>query len=643
MVLHAGLAVSQETLPRLTIKGENFVTADGRPVRFWGTNLVALYPDSAQADTLAADLAAHQINLVRPHHLLRPSKDWSPQMESGALVLYNKGNSREFDPVALDRFDYLMSALKRHGIYIALSTHFSRQFRPDDVDILKTDDQDRKAWREAMNEVNTESDWRVYFDFYKTLPVIDERAALLSIEFATKLFSHVNPYTGLAYGKENQVLTLEVLNEASFEYFAVCHGKVPDYWRDKLLNKWKDYAASEGFTPGDFFKPADATLVAARAQFIRQLETDYFNRIKAAVRATGSQVPMSYSNLWRGDNSLAMHSNTADFIEDHTYMDPFIVRQAKDGFAGLSRSALVGKPYFIGEFNQAEGANNIKEQSSFRTMLMPAVAAYASFYNWTGVEWFAWLHGDQALDKAGRAVEGRASSLGNMINDGMMIDHLRTAGLIFRRQLVAPSRQPITLQIKDPFATNNYHELMDGKLKLQPGWQSLHAIRKQFVTAFPGDQDPQKDAAWLTTPAAEPLISDTGELTKDTARKQFTVAAPQAEAFSGYLDKQAPAGLRHLALDGSHFATVILVADDGKKLPDSQRLIISRTGLDADLQEINGPDLKLTGLQKPTDGRNWHLTPTRPPAPAKPLTPAPDGTLALPADTGWHEAELQLR
>lgn len=650
VILSAAVGRAQEAapppaaLPALTVRGENFVDAAGQPVRFWGVNLVSVYTDRARADGLATKLAERQINLARPHHLLRASRDWAPDLASGALVLYNKDTSREFDPVALDRFDYLNAALKRQGIYLALSVHFTRRFLPGDADIITTDAADRRAWREAIDEMNTEPDWRKYFDVWKVLPVVDERAALLSEEFIRNLLAHVNPYTGVAYGADSQLLTLELLNESSFEYAIVCNNKFPEYFQNKLLAKWREFAGAAGIEAGNLYHPADARAVAVRARFLRQLDADYFARVKAVVRAAGCPVPMTASNLWRGENNAAMHAETADFIENHMYMNPLVVKQPADGFVELLKTTLAGKPFFIGEFNQAEGEKNIKAQAPFRTMLMPAVAAYGSFYNWTGVEWFAWLHGDQELGKDGAAAtDRRAASIGQMIADSQMLDHLRTAGLMFRQRLVAPSAAPVTLSVADPLPASNYQELMRGQFQFQPGWHEIHAIRKQFVPPFPADAAPHQDAPWMTQSAPNPIVSDTGEIIKDTARQQLTVSAPQAEAFSGYLDERAPAGLKHLTIGGARFATVLLVARDGQPLTDSERLLISRTGLDVESQELATFTVNLTGLKQPADGRQWQFTPTRPAAaPARPLTLAPDGTLALPAE-GWYEAELELK
>jgi hypothetical protein len=629
-------------IPALTIKGQDFVDASGQPVKFWGVNLVGLYPEHSVSDALANNLDGMQVNLVRPHHNLRPSSDWNPTMTSGALLTY-KGNSREFDPVALDRFDYLNAALKKKGIYLALSVNWTRRYLPDDFDIVPGDEQERAAWTEAMKELNSWP-WKKAFDVYKMLPAVDERAALLNEEFLKKFLAHVNPYTGVSYAKDPQVLSFEVMNEASTEYAVICGNRLPAHWEAKLLEKWNAYAKAAGIEPGDLYKPADPKAKEVRAKFLNQIDEEYFERIKKVVRDAGSMAPMTFSNLWRGENIAAMNARTADIIEDHIYMDPQVVKKPEDGFYNLSRSALTGKPFFVGELNQAEGENNIREQSPFRSMLPIATSAYASLQDWSGMVWFSWLHGGQMLGPDGWAkTEGRASNLGQMISDGMMLDHIRTTGMIFRRGLVKKSTLPITLWVDEPFTQSNYEGLMRGKYSLKPGWQDVHGIRKSFGPVPEG----QRTAAWMTQAPANPIVSDTGEIIKDVVRKQLTVTAPQAEAFSGYLDAEAPAGIPHLSVTGEGFVTVVLVAEDGKPLGESAHVILSRTAMDAKNVEVDGPQVTLRGLAKAPEGSTWQMKVTRPRAveasavKPQPLEQTPDGNIALPL-SGWHECEIFL-
>ncbi len=642
LFIHAGPPAVPE-LPRLTVRGENFVDLSGNPVRFWGVNVVALYPDHATADAFAAHLASLQVNLVRPHHILRSSLDWNPGMVSGSLLAY-RDTSREFDPDALDRFDYLNAAYRRNGIYVAFSAHWSRTFRTGDVDILTTTPGDHDAWVAGMKELNS-WDWKKAGDDYKNLPVIDERCALLMEEFNKKLLAHVNPYTGTSYATDPQILTYEIINESSLEYAIICQNHFPDYFEKELTDKWNAFAAKAGVVPGDIYKPANASVAAVRAQFLRKMDEDYFARMKAVLRGAGCQASITYSNLWRGDNASQMEFVGADHVEGHQYMDPLVVGGMNDGLIELTKTALVGKPYIIGELNEAEGEKNISRQASSRTMLPLAVSAYGSLQNWAGVVWFAWTHGARTLAPNGQSIqEGRTASEGVMMDDSMMIDHLRTAGIIFRRQLVAPSKDPVTLWVDDPVTEGNYPGLMRGKYNYVPGWQGVHEIRKSYGTA-PKDQS---TTPWMTQSPSNPVVSDTGQIVKDTARRQLTVAAPQAEAFSGFLDGKPLQGPKHLLLDGAGgFATVIMVADDNQDFDVSGHLIVSRTGLDANNADSAAPAVRLAGLKAAPVGQHWYLTITRPPpgsgAALDPvaLTPAADGTLDLP-HLDWHECELTL-
>jgi hypothetical protein len=575
--------------------------------------------------------------------MLRPSGDW---VVAGAPIValqdYKQGTTRQADPEAWDRFDYLNAALRKRGIYLMLSVWWTRRYLPGDVDVLRTDPADRQAWMAGIEELNSWG-WQKAFDPRKILCLVDERVAALEEEFARQLLTHVNPYTKLSYAQEPQVLTLELLNEASSEYVVICGNRLPDYFQKKLLAQWEAFARAAGIEPGDLYKPADATAVQVRARFFRKLDEDYLLRMKGVVQGTGSKAAVAFSNLWRGENALRMQARHADYIEDHLYYDPMVAGKADDLVLQLSRSAVAGKPFIVGELNHGEGPKALAQQAPTRAMLPLAASAYGLLQNWSGITFFAWTHGDKAIGPDGWAnAEGRESALGDMVRDGMLLDHLRICGMIFRRGLLAPSVAPITLHVDDPVAVGNYHALMRGKYQLTPGWQNRHASRKTFGPAPAG----QAKAPWLAAAPPNPLVSDTGQIVKDIDRKQLTVAAPQVEAFSGWLDGNPPAGLKHLELRGDGFATVVMVAADGQPLAASGHLVISRTNLGKGNVEAEGPAIRLTGMKPPQGGRQWQVRLTRPrplaAAAAPPALVAGSGQLALPGG-GWHECELELK
>lgn len=647
----AGIATAETPMVPLRVQGENFVDAEGKPVRLWGVNLVALYPTHDVADKLAENLASLQVNVVRPHHMMRPSGDWvqaaapilTLQTATGAATTTRQPNAE-----AWDRFDYLNAALRKQNIYLMLALQWSRIYLPGDVDVLQTDDADRTAWSAAITELNSWN-WQKNRDVRKMLCVVDERTAALDEEFTRQLLTHVNPYTKLTYAQDPQVLTLEIDNESSTEYAIICGNRFPAYFEAKLLAKWQAFAALAGAEAGDLYKPTTDQQRQLRAAFCRKLDEDYLQRMTAIVRSTGCQAPVTFSNLWRGENALQMHAKYAGFIENHMYGDPMVAGDADDLINALAKSAVADKPFIVGELNQGESTAMIQRQSPTRSMLPLAASAYGSLHNWSAVVFFAWVHGDKSLGADGWAKnESRVSSLGEMINDGQQIDHLRTTGMIFRRGLLETSKSPITIHVDDPLTAGDYNSLMRGKYVPKPGWQSIHALRKAFAPAPPE----QASAPWLTQSPPNPLISDTNQIVKDTSRKQLTVIAPKIEAFSGFIDGKPPAGLKHLHVSGEGFATAIMVADDGKDLPASERIVLSRTNVSAAGTEIAGPTLRLAGL-KSQPNRHWAIRLTRPRDYAvllreyaqidyQKLSATQDGALALPGG-GWHECELVLK
>jgi hypothetical protein len=624
----------------LTISGNHYATSTGTPVRFWGANLVAFYPPHTHAQNVAANLGAREINLVRPHHNLRNSVDWNPISGIPALVTY-AGNTRTPHTEAWDRFDYFNAQLRAQGIYLALSLHSTRRFLAGDVDILTTDATDRTAWMNAMAALNAASN---NLDLFKMLPMLDERAARLMEEFAQQLVTHVNPYTGRTYGQDPQVLYFEAMNETSTEYAIIAGNKFPTgaaYWNTALQTKWDAYSTAHGLATSDVFT---TTQRQARSDFLRGLDQTYYNRIKSFVRGLGCQTPMMLSNLWRGDTFQKLEESVSDVVEEHDYDDPFVPRTFNDAFSYFARSTPVGKPYVIGELNQVQTDAAITANAPYRTTLQVAASTYGGFNNWSGVTWFAWAHGDRMVGNDGWSIweERRPVVNGDMIgqieSDGMMLDHLRTAGLIFKRGLVAPSSAPITWWADDPLGgTLNYPDLMAPKYPFKAGWQNIHAIKRAFGPVPPS----QPTDPWITTNPTSPLVSDTNQIRKDTTRQQLTVSTTQAEAFSGKVDGSAPAGLTRLGgLSGSGSATVMLVSEDGLPLNTSKTLVISRTHLDASNNEVASPTTTLTQVLAPAGTSVWHIQRTRPRGETgyEPLTMS-GGVLTLPSD-GWHEAEL---
>lgn len=623
----------------LKVKGPDFVDPSGNVIRLWGVNIVVLFPEHDVAQKTAANLASLGINCVRPHHMLRSSLDWNDHMVSGCLVDYKK-DSITFDPNALDKFDYLNSCLKKKGIYLMIAIGNSRMYKPGDVKVLDQGDQDNKAWSAAMKELNGWY-WKKSHDVKKMLPMVDERAARVNEKFARKLLTHINPYTKTKYAVDPQLLTIEVINEFSLDYAVICNNKFPKYWQDMLIAKWQKFAKGKGVKECDLYKTRTTAQRKCRGEFFRKLQEDYLNRITKVIRDAGFKGPITFSNLWRGEAAGKLHWDTAGYIEDHLYCEPRIAESKTDFVLEKSKTRLANKPYILGEANYCEWGKKRDAQRKERAMLPLVLAAYGGFNNWSGVIWFAWNHGKRAIGKDGWSNKPeRKAHLGDMISDEMMLDHFRTCSAIFRRELVKKSIAPKNMYVYGDYIPSNYQALMTGRIKINPGWQNIHALQKVF--SKPPEGDKTKELLKTETPSV--LISDTQEITKDTIKKHLTVVTPFANAFAGNLSGAQKINLPNLQYSENNcFATIVMVADDDKKLKNTNKLLISRTVLDKAGKDSEKGTLTIKGL-KNVPGKKWQASITRPrknTGKAIPLTKM-EGNQTLPVKD-WFECKIELK
>ncbi len=634
--LFSGIAAA-EIVP-LRPNGDQFTDPSGKEIRLWGVNLVSFYPDHTTAEKTAAVLASFGINAARPHHMLRTSRDWNPQMPGGSLSDY-QNDSQTPDPDAWDRYFYLTSQLRKQGIYLMLSMGDSRTYMPGDVTVLDGGEADNKAWRESIEELNSRH-WKSAIDVKKMMPIFDERAALIVEAYTRRLLTTPNPYTNLKFAEDPQVAVIELLNEFALDYIIICKNRFPAYQEKNMLAQWAEYAKENNLEPGDFYEVKDPEAVRIRGEFMRAAQERFFKRMEKVIRECGYEGSIILSNLWEGEAASKLNADLNGSIEDHAYVDPRVYLYYKDFVQEKTFSKIAGKPFVLGEFNHSEGGRDLDDQKLKRAMLPLAAAAYSSLQDWSGIMWFAWCHGGKAIGSDGWAKnEDRVSSLGNMVEDGMTLDHLRTSGILFRNSLVKKSVNPVKYYVDGSnLYVRDYGSLVRGKMQYKAGWQSVHAIHKVFGET-PADAQKQMEQVNAKSPG-DVITSDTGEIVRDTDAKFLKVTTPFANGFGGEhgangfdlanAQYRGPAG----------FGTILMVSRDGGELKSSKNILISRTTLDDKGKEVDSGTLTLKGL----GAGNWTATVTRPRSQNGKmikLTPA-NGGLQLPV-AGWHEIELKRK
>jgi hypothetical protein len=172
---------------RVTVNGPNFIVS-GKPYRFWGVNNVAggAFPTKNLTPSIVGRMRKMGINLIRFHHLDNP---WAGNDNS----LVTQQSTRSLNPATLDRLDFMISEMKRQGIYANINLNVSRTFRAADG-VLGAD---------SLPE------------FGKGVTIFDPQLIDLQREYARQLLTHVNPYTQKTYADDPTIAVVEMINENS--------------------------------------------------------------------------------------------------------------------------------------------------------------------------------------------------------------------------------------------------------------------------------------------------------------------------------------------------------------------------------------------------------------------------------------------
>jgi len=169
---------------RLVARSSHFYHGDKR-VRLWGVNLSfgANLPKHEDASYIAARLAAAGVNAVRCHHM--DSARWP-------RGLWNTEDGKSIAPEALDRLDYFIDQLARHGIWVNINLHVGR------------------AHSQYLGLPETNRNYDKTYNIF-TPALIDAQKL-----YARELLTHVNRYRKVRYADDPAVAIVEITNENSF-------------------------------------------------------------------------------------------------------------------------------------------------------------------------------------------------------------------------------------------------------------------------------------------------------------------------------------------------------------------------------------------------------------------------------------------
>lgn len=180
-------------LGRVRIEKGQFVDGSGARLRFWGANLGAqqAFPrDAEEARLIARRLSTGGVNIARLHHL---DNTWGIGT-GGSLWRADRKDHLEFDPTQLSRLHRLIAELKAEGIYSNVNLKVSKSLSEED------------GFPASIKQVP---------DFQKRVDIFQRRMIDLQKDYARRLLTTKNPFTGLSLIEDPAVAVIELNNENS--------------------------------------------------------------------------------------------------------------------------------------------------------------------------------------------------------------------------------------------------------------------------------------------------------------------------------------------------------------------------------------------------------------------------------------------
>ena len=326
----------------LAVLGDRFCFEDGTEARFWGTNFNsgANFPPHAYSDMVARRLGKFGVNIMRTHQM---DSEWATPNIFTANRARPKDNTRAFDPLSIDRLDYLIHALASEGVYTYLDLLTYRQFLAGDaVDAFENLPQAAKPY--------------LYFD---------RRLIDLQKEYNEALWCHTNPYNGLAFKDDPAIALTELVNEADL----FTHAAVLEPYRSRLETRYRGWLDEAGLAQPQGrldFKTPDAVM----ARFFVDVMRDYNREMSTHLRKIGVKIPITGTN-WSTRLGVTAAQAEMDFNDSHVYWnypwsDPVgavtskaMVASAENDYAVLSMMRSVDRPFFVSEWDHAYPASGL--------------------------------------------------------------------------------------------------------------------------------------------------------------------------------------------------------------------------------------------------------------------------------------------
>lgn len=573
-----------------------FEHAKDRRIRLLGINLCdrANFPDRATAEQFAEKMAQAGYNTVRIHHFENR--------------LHNGWGSRscEFDPAQLDRLDYLISCLKRKGVYVTLDLYASRAVKPGELP-------DFGSFKVGVCFVEAYlKNWQ---------------------EFTSRLLDHVNPYTKMRWADDPAVFCLNLVNE----------NPLVNLWRQGdesvILTEYAAWLKRQGLDSAENREkrtgPFLRFLAEKQNETIRRM-TDYIrNTVKSGVLITDINCDTR--------PSLAHSRNMLDLVDMHYYHDHpthphggWVPPSAFTQFSSISRYAetprammptrIFGKPFLVTEYQFCHPNNYIAESG-------PLMGAYSALQDWDGLWRFQYSLSDRGLLNSA----GWVSYFTSAGNPTMrMSDYI--IWFLFIRGDVRPAEKGIALPLDASLFDRDSPHSAYSRLGLvhRIGMLPQGGTKPENIIVST-DPDPKlKDGAVVSS--TEEIILDPAQEFKVITPKSECITTDRAEASAGRLSFRGGGTFQTLSVHsldalpiGASSSLLLFhltdVKNSSEKFASPDMTYLLSYGKAPSLQRVGTADISLR-----LPAGNWRV-----------MSLNPDGTVKRAENAVWRNGALQFK
>ncbi|MFC1716536.1 hypothetical protein ACFL6S_22910 [Candidatus Poribacteria bacterium] len=582
--------------------GLSFALGNGEPVRFWGVNVNSnsAGQDRQSVDYLARKLAKLGVNIVRYH----------------SAIFDGREDPANVDPEKLDNLFYLVSAMKREGIYTMLSFYFPLWF-------------DIKP-HYGIPGYDTIDNKRPF-----ALLTFDQRMQEIYKSWAKALLDTENPYTGSTLGRDPAIAIVEIINEDSYFFWTFGKRNIPEiHWQklEKLYGEWLAHrygSLEKAFAAWGSAKNEDDDATAGRAALYGAWDMttdgsksggpDKTKRVGDQVRFLAENQREFYTSIikyFREDLGLGGLVSPSNWhVSDGPMLD------ALERYTYTAGDVIDRHGYFGGK-HEGEGANySVREGHTFknRAAVNSPERLPIQFFQIDGyphtISEIGWPNPNRYradatfLTSAYGSLQGADSffffAVGSNFVRDMTINKFAlctpiTAGtfpaaaLQYRRGDVQEAENVVyqILNLEDLYAMKgsgaSTAEALDElrKKDIPEGGEATGAINQldplsfyvgRVVRTFGDNPDDstQHDLTKYIDRQNKTIKSVTGELSWDYGTGLAIVDTPRSQGAAGFLSKAGRIELTDVIIESNNeFASVMVISLDNQPLKASKKILI---------------------------------------------------------------------